>query len=214
MGIACPPCFLYPRVTMDKVICVGKNYLEHARELGDAVPEKPVLFLKPPSAVMQASQRGQTVKVQLPRARGSVHPEAEIVLKLGASGEILAVTLGLDGTLREEQARLKKAGHPWEISKVFEASAVVGPWAQVEDFRDWRTLAFSLEVNGKLRQRGQVDQMTLSPQACIEHAGTYFKLCEGDLLYTGTPAGVGGVEPGDTGSLKWGGEEWLRIEWT
>ena len=93
---------------MDKLICVGKNYLDHALELGDAVPEKPVLFLKPPSASICVNQQGESVQVMLPKGRGSVHHECEILVRLDENGSIGAVTLGLDMTLRDLQAELKK----------------------------------------------------------------------------------------------------------
>src|SRR5690349_9010442 len=100
---------------MDKIICVGKNYLEHAKELAEAVPEKPVLFMKPPSVLVSASARDEAVSVLLPRGRGNVHHECEIVLLLDENGQAKAVTLGLDMTLRDIQAALKNKGHPWEL---------------------------------------------------------------------------------------------------
>jgi 2-keto-4-pentenoate hydratase/2-oxohepta-3-ene-1,7-dioic acid hydratase in catechol pathway len=99
---------------MDKIICIGKNYAEHAKELGDAIPENPVVFLKPPSIAAFLKPDQKIIEVELPRDRGAIHYECEIVLKLNADASISALTLGLDMTLREEQAVLKKNGHPWE----------------------------------------------------------------------------------------------------
>src|SRR5688500_1437384 len=104
---------------MDKIVCVGKNYLDHARELGDAVPEKPVLFLKPPSTLVQARRWGDVLKIGLPQGKGEIHFETEIILRVGKRGSIDAVTIGLDLTLRTLQAKLKQAGHPWTLAKVF-----------------------------------------------------------------------------------------------
>ena len=143
---------------MDKVICIGKNYLEHAQELGDAVPEKPVIFFKPPSCVVQADVEGQTLEVLLPADRGSVHHECEIVCRIGLNGQIDAVTLGLDMTLRDLQATLKKNGHPWEISKVFSGSALLGPWIPL-------TAMASLSVSSNALTRRRCDGRSTRP-AC------------------------------------------------
>ncbi len=195
---------------MDKLICIGKNYLEHAKELGDAVPEKPVLFLKPPSAMIQASQEGETIETKLPVGRGSVHHECEIVLRLGPGGKIDALTLGLDLTLRDLQAALKKSGHPWEVSKVFAGSALLGPWLPV--FDDYLEREFSLTINGALKQKGKGSEMRTPPEACIEHARSCFPVLPGDAVFTGTPAGVGPIQAGDLAELKWGDRVILRVK--
>ncbi|KAK9916305.1 hypothetical protein WJX75_001059 [Coccomyxa subellipsoidea] len=132
----------------DKLICLGKNYLEHAKELGDAVPDKPVIFLKPPSSAVVASSQQGPVAVQLPRNRGHVHYEAEMLLRLNDDLEVDAVSLGLDLTLRELQSELKKKGHPWEIAKAFPNSAVIGPWIDVASFPDFLTTEFSFKLDG------------------------------------------------------------------
>ncbi|HVJ63644.1 MAG TPA: fumarylacetoacetate hydrolase family protein [Bdellovibrionota bacterium] len=196
---------------MDKLICVGKNYLEHAQEMGDGVPEVPVLFLKPPSSLVSATRRGESLRVALPRERGSVHYECEIVLRLSAEGVITDFTLGLDMTLREVQAQLKKNSHPWEIAKVFAASAIVGTWSKID--RLSHEGEFRLEINGETRQLGTAAQMRLSPEDCVAHARRHFPLCDGDLLFTGTPAGVGQVAPGDVARLFWQNECWLEVQW-
>jgi 2-keto-4-pentenoate hydratase/2-oxohepta-3-ene-1,7-dioic acid hydratase in catechol pathway len=193
---------------MDKIICVGKNYLDHSRELGDAVPEKPVLFLKPPSSMVVISSDGMG-EVRLPFGRGPVHPECEIVARISAQGAIDAVTLGLDMTLRDVQAGLKKAGHPWEISKVFAGSAVIGEWVPV--FPEYLDEEFSLAIDGEIRQRGRGREMRMSPEGCVAYAGEHFPLRAGDALFTGTPAGVGPVEPGQTAELRWGSKLKYRV---
>lgn len=220
--------------SVDKIICVGKNYLEHAREMaalsGDAIPEKPVLFLKPFSALLGIKGKdphpATPLEATLPSGRGEMHPECELVLKLGSGGSnlsieearraIYAVTIGLDGTLREEQARLKKAGHPWEISKVFPASAITGPWVSMDSFEGAGNLEreeFTLTVNGELRQRGRASDMILGAAECVAYASRYFPLLAGDLLYTGTPAGVRGVRPGDEAVIRFGERLSYVVRW-
>ncbi len=198
---------------MDKLICVGKNYLEHAKELGDAVPEKPVLFLKPPSTLISINS---SASVSLPRNRGQIHPECEIVcrIRIGSQGpEIDAVTLGLDLTLRDVQSQLKKNGHPWEISKVFAGAAVIGPWISVADFPDYLEKEFSFSVDGELRQKARGQMMRALPIDCLRAATDSFPVCDGDLLFTGTPAGVGPVTPGQASSLQWEKKLDFKVHW-
>jgi 2-keto-4-pentenoate hydratase/2-oxohepta-3-ene-1,7-dioic acid hydratase in catechol pathway len=201
---------------MDKIICVGKNYLEHAKELGDAVPEKPVLFLKPPSSLMEVGTQKNPVFVTLPKGRGQIHPECEIVARIhvGPQGpEIDAVTLGLDLTLRDIQSVLKKNGHPWEISKVFAGAAVVGPWIPLREFQNFLEPEFSFSVNDMVRQKGHGHQMRIQPMECLRYAAEYFPICSGDLLFTGTPVGVGPVEPGQTSELRWENRLRFQVQW-
>jgi 2-keto-4-pentenoate hydratase/2-oxohepta-3-ene-1,7-dioic acid hydratase in catechol pathway len=198
---------------VDKIICVGKNYREHALELGDAVPEKPVLFLKPPSVAFHAASRGERVLVPLPVNRGSVHHECEIVVRLGPGGAIDAVTLGLDMTLRDLQQQLKKNGHPWEIAKVFPGSAVIGPWIAGAEVDSFRRQKFTLSIDGTVRQTGHEGQMTLTPEECVAHAAAHFPLRPGDVLFTGTPAGVGPVAKGQRAELAWGETVLMTVEW-
>jgi 2-keto-4-pentenoate hydratase/2-oxohepta-3-ene-1,7-dioic acid hydratase in catechol pathway len=199
---------------MDKFICVGKNYLDHAKELGDAIPEMPVLFLKPPSTAVTVKEWGQTLEVALPRDRGSVHYECEIIVQIDADRKIKAVTLGLDMTLREMQGQLKKQGHPWELSKVFKNSAIVGPWIPFTEFSHYLNEEFSFHLNGEIKQKAFGTQMRLSPKECIAYAAQYFPLCQGDLFFTGTPAGVGPVQPGQTAELRWGTQRFYRVLFT
>lgn len=198
---------------MDKIICVGKNYLEHAKELGDAVPEKPVLFLKPPSTLIEITKEAS---VSLPQGRGQVHPECEIVARIRITSkgpEIDAVTLGLDLTLRDIQSQLKKNGHPWEISKVFAGSAIIGPWLPLSTFSNYLDHEFSFSVDGQVRQRGKGNQMRVLPLDCLKAAADSFPICDGDLLFTGTPAGVGPVLPGQTSVLNWENGLSFEVYW-
>ena len=188
---------------MEKFICVGKNYVEHAKELGDAVPDKPVLFLKPPSAACVIGN-GEQGKVKLPKNRGIVHYECEIILRLNAKAQIEAVSLGLDMTLRDAQIDLKRQGHPWELAKVFKDSAVVGPWIPIGDFPDYLDETFTFSLEGVVRQKAKGREMRTPPQACLEYAQQMFPILTGDIMFTGTPVGVGGVVAGQKGEIRWG----------
>jgi 2-keto-4-pentenoate hydratase/2-oxohepta-3-ene-1,7-dioic acid hydratase in catechol pathway len=199
---------------MDKIICVGKNYLEHAKELGDKIPEKPVLFLKPPSVLKQAQKNGETIQALLPAGQGSVHHECEIVVQLKGGGYRLdaarakeaigAVTLGLDMTLRDLQATLKKNGHPWTTAKVFPDSALIGPWQSVETFPKYSDEVFSFSIDGEKKQAASARDMMMGIPECIAFISEHFPLCPGDVLFTGTPKGVGPVSNGQRGELKYG----------
>lgn len=201
---------------MDKIICLGKNYLDHAEEMaarGDIVPEKPVLFLKPPSAIVQARATGERIRARLPSYSKDVHPEVEIVLRMGQGGKVDAVTLGLDVTLRDLQSELKKKGQPWEISKAFPDSAILGPWISAAEFRDYLDTPFAFSVDGTARQSGTGRQMRLSPDECIRHAARHFGLLPGDLIFTGTPAGVAAVRDGQIGVVRWADKLSYEVLW-
>ncbi len=198
---------------MDKFVCIGKNYLDHAKELGDAVPEMPVLFIKPPSASQTAVDFDTPLVIQAPRDRGSLHHECEIVVRLDKNLNVDAVTLGLDMTLRDVQAELKKNGHPWEIGKVFAGAALLGPWIPWSQFKDYLDCPFQLFINDQLRQEGLGRNMRVDPAKCIQYAAQHFPLLGGDAIFTGTPAGVGPVKPGDRAKLVWNGRTILNVQW-
>jgi 2-keto-4-pentenoate hydratase/2-oxohepta-3-ene-1,7-dioic acid hydratase in catechol pathway len=182
----------------DKIICVGKNYLKHALELGESVPTEPVFFIKPPSALF--SVEGPTNTLKLP-TRHEVHHELELVFRIQSNGEggfeLSHFTFGLDLTLRDLQTQLKKAGQPWEKAKVFAHSAVIGPWEQVTAMERVLKHKFTLSVNGKLRQQGLGEDMRWPPQELLTEIQNWFPIKSGDLLFTGTPEGVGPIHPGD-----------------
>lgn len=201
------------RDTMEKMICLGKNYLDHAQELGDAVPEKPVLFIKPASCLRQATQEGQFIEVSLPRGRGSVHFETEIVARIRANGSIDAVTLGLDLTLRDVQQELKRNGHPWEIAKVFPGAAILGPWIPLHDLdEDYMASEFVFSLDGTVKQTGKGTMMRMSPKEGLAYAQQVFPVIDGDALFTGTPAGVGPIQSGQVGKLTWFGRDLVTVQ--
>lgn len=198
-------------MTIDKIICIGKNYLEHARELGDATPEKPVVFLKPPSVLKQASHWDTKVILHFPAGIEAVDYETEIVLKI-KQGQIEAVTLGLDMTLRDRQSLLKKNGHPWTTAKVFVDAAIIGPWIPVQDFQDFMHVPFNLTVDSVLKQKAIGAEMTFKPDTLLPFINEFFPICEGDLIFTGTPAGVVSVKIGSQAILSWGKYQYT-VEW-
>ena len=185
-----------------KVVCVGRNYAAHAAELGNAVPEQPLLFIKPPSSVVDL---GPTVRV--PVNRGSVHHETEIALLIDrelrnatpaqARAAIAGVGVALDLTLRDEQDRLKAKGQPWEIAKGFDGACALSEFVPPDPDVDLTTLQIRLVVNGRRRQFASSAQMVTPIIELLCFASRHFTLWPGDVLLTGTPAGVGPLVPGD-----------------
>jgi len=187
---------------MDKIICVGKNYFDHAAEMGDPVPSDPVIFLKPPSSLLPIAT-SESVDVELPQGRGTVHFECEIVLRLDKNLKFSAVTLGLDLTLRDLQSTFKKWGQPWELAKVFKNSAVVGQWLPLNEFPQFLSSEFQFVLDGEVRQRGLGSNMRFKPDELLSYLTGRIPLCPGDLIFTGTPAGVGPLKDGQLGALLW-----------
>lgn len=201
---------------MDKIVCLGKNYREHMKELGDAPVDKPVIFIKPPSSLRQILAWGDQIEVALPTHRGETHHECEIVFKIASPDKttiitpgkwiIEGVTLGLDLTLRDVQSKCKKNGHPWEIGKVFPNSAIIGPFIPFEQAKATGLLLkeFCFSNQNVLKQKGLMSQMTMSIQEALPYIDSHFPICDGDLIFTGTPAGVGPLYSGDCSEVKWG----------
>ena len=197
---------------MDKIVCFGKNYAAHMRELGDEAVTQPVIFLKPASVLRQCPAWGDSLDITLTAA--ATHYECELVIQLAHGGYQLsseqaraaigAYSIGLDMTLRVAQTELKKAGHPWTTAKVFPDAAIIGPWIATTDL-DFLDEEFSFSLDQHLRQQAHGRQMLFDPVALIVYASSFFPLCAGDILFTGTPAGVGAVTPGAVGQLRLGG---------
>lgn len=186
---------------MDKIICLGKNYTEHIIEMKDVAPEKPVLFIKPGSVFIEPKDKS---KVALPWERGEIHYETEVVFKLYKKN-IIGLSLGLDLTLRDLQRKLKDAGHPWEISKTFKNSAIVAPMKGLRDFdRNWQEQEFTLKINGEIKQQGKLSEAIMKADEIIHYINEYFPLCDSDLVFTGTPKGVGPLHPNDVVELIYG----------
>lgn len=180
---------------MDKIICAGKNYLDHALEMHEGVPERPVLFLKPPSVLKICSNWGSTLNLRLPNNEESIHYECEFVFLI--SQNILThVSVGLDMTNRTQQKIAKENGMPWTFGKVFRDAACIGPWIPLESI-EINSLNFEFYVNDLLKQKTTASAMRMSPQELLEYASAHMPICEGDLLFTGTPSGIGAVHAGD-----------------
>lgn len=179
-----------------KIVCVGRNYGEHAKELGNAVPDEPVIFLKPPSALIPLGG-----PVTLPAFSTDIHHEIELVYSIiRQNGHARAdkVTIGLDLTARDVQFALKEKGLPWEKAKAFDGSAYIAvPSTAAESFPHGRNIEFLLKRNGKVVQSGHSGQMLFDVPTLITHVERYMALETGDLLFTGTPGGVGRIEAGD-----------------
>jgi len=185
-----------------KIICVGRNYAEHAMELGNDIPEEPVIFMKPKSALLQSH-----TPFYYPEFTNELHYECELVLRICKNGKYIqerqagsyydAITVGLDFTARDIQDELKKKGLPWEKAKAFDNSAVLGKWVPVTPALNKKSINFSLYKSGELVQKGNSSNMLFSFDSIIEHVSKYFSLNIGDLIFTGTPAGVGECVVGD-----------------
>jgi 2-keto-4-pentenoate hydratase/2-oxohepta-3-ene-1,7-dioic acid hydratase in catechol pathway len=185
-----------------KIICIGRNYAEHARELNNPLPETPVFFMKPDSALLINNN-----PFFLPLFSNEIHYEAEIVLKISRLGKNIApkfayryynsLTVGIDFTARDLQDKCKKAGHPWEIAKAFDQSAAINKFIDIDTLPDRNAIKFQLEINGKRVQDGNTKDMIFSFDHIISYVSTYITLKTGDLIFTGTPAGVGPVKKDD-----------------
>jgi 2-keto-4-pentenoate hydratase/2-oxohepta-3-ene-1,7-dioic acid hydratase in catechol pathway len=185
-----------------KIICVGRNYVAHALELNNPVPDEPLLFMKPPTAMLREGR-----PFYIPEFTNEVHYELELVVKICKNGKYIdkayassyynELTLGIDFTARDLQSKLKSKGHPWEIAKGFDFSAAIGRWLPFTEEMKKEPLQFSMLKNGEKVQDGSTELMIFSIDDLIVHMSRYFKLQFGDLIFTGTPAGVGKVEIGD-----------------
>lgn len=192
------------------IYCIGRNYRLHAEELGNEVPKSPMLFTKPTHSLVET--RGQ--EITLPAGQGDVHYEVEFVIHIareyqpGMMVEELVdrMALGIDLTLRDVQSQLKQKGHPWLRAKGFRNSAIITPFRSFPGVAACQQIDFSLLKNGEQVQRGNIGDMIFDLQTIIDFTATHFGLGAGDLIYTGTPAGVGAVADGDQLQLIWGEE--------
>ncbi len=184
------------RFPVHRIYCVGRNYAEHAQEMGHSGREPPFFFMKPADAVV-AAEEGQTISLPYPTLTHNLHHEIELVVAMGVNG-IYGYAVGLDMTRRDLQNDMKKQGRPWCIGKGFDASAPIGPITPVAHAGDVAQASIHLHVNGQERQRGHVSQLIWNIQETIEQLSLAWALQPGDLIFTGTPAGVGAVVRGDT----------------
>jgi 2-keto-4-pentenoate hydratase/2-oxohepta-3-ene-1,7-dioic acid hydratase in catechol pathway len=185
-----------------KIICIGLNYRQHAQEMGWDLPLEPVVFLKPDSALLKKNK-----PFFLPDFSDNIHYEAEIVVKISKLGKSISakfahryydeLTLGIDITARDIQARNSAAGYPWELSKCFDGAAPVGEFVPVNAVRNVTDIDFRLEINGRVVQQSNTSDMIFGIDEIIEYVSRYFTLKTGDLNFTGTPSGVGRLSRND-----------------
>ncbi len=192
-----------------KIICVGRNYAKHAAELNNPIPDDPIIFTKPDSALLRENR-----DFYYPEFSEDVHYECELVLRIGKMGKFIdqkfakgyvdAIALGIDFTARDMQQKAKEKGLPWALAKGFHGSAPISPFLPVGHFPNWADIRFTCEINGEIRQEGHTANMLYSSEYLIAYISRFFTLTKGDLIFTGTPAGVGPVKVGDhiTGHLE------------
>jgi acylpyruvate hydrolase len=179
-----------------KIICIGLNYRQHANELGWPIPEEPVVFLKPDSAILKNNK-----PFFLPDFSANIHYEVEVVIKISKLGKGISakfahryydeLTLGIDITARDLQNKFAAKGMPWELSKCFDGAAPLGKFVPVTSIKDIDNLDFRLEINNKVRQTGNTSDMIFGINVIVEYVSRFFTLKTGDLIFTGTPAGIG-----------------------
>jgi acylpyruvate hydrolase len=185
-----------------KIICIGRNYAEHARELNNPIPTEPLFFIKPDSAVLRNND-----PFYLPDFSDDIHYEAEIFIKIGRKGKNIEekfapkyyseIGIGIDLTARDIQQRCKEKGLPWEKAKGFDGSAPLSATIPLSDFKDIQDIRFELHLNGNVVQQGWTGDMIFPVNRIITEASKFFMLKIGDLIFTGTPAGVGALQAGD-----------------
>ncbi len=200
-----------------KIICIGRNYAAHIEELKNEKPGQPVVFLKPDTALVKGG-----VPFYYPDFSTNIHHEVELVLKISKEGKYIQpqfahryfeeIGLGIDFTARDLQDQCKAKGLPWEIAKAFNGSAPIGEFKPVADLGDLKNIDFHLEINGELKQKGNTSLMLFDFATIISYISQFFTLKKGDLIYTGTPAGVGPVQPGDQLIGFIGNEKMLHVE--
>lgn len=185
-----------------KIFCVGRNYADHAKELGNLLPDEPVIFMKPKSALLQSH-----TPFYYPEFTNELHYECELVLRVSKNGKYIqekfaskyydAVSVGIDFTARDIQNELKEKGLPWEKAKAWDNSAVVGKWVPLTNIKNKKDINFGLYKNKELVQQGNSGQMIFDFDYLISYISNFFSVNIGDLIFTGTPAGVGEVVVGD-----------------
>lgn len=185
-----------------KIICIGRNYAEHAKEMKAETPSEPVFFMKPETAIIKNG-----APFFFPTFSKEVHYETEIVLRIDKNGKNIErkfahtyykeLTVGIDFTARDLQAQCKAKGLPWEMAKGFDGSAPIGKMVSVSRFKNVQSIGFRLDINGKTVQQGNTKDMIFSCDAILEYVSKFVTLKIGDLIFTGTPAGVGPVAIGE-----------------
>jgi 2-keto-4-pentenoate hydratase/2-oxohepta-3-ene-1,7-dioic acid hydratase in catechol pathway len=190
------------RHSPNRIFCIGRNYVEHVRELDNPMPARPVIFMKPFSSLVKPGE-----EIRFPSHGKELHHEAEVVVGIGRAGRpsteaeaetfIHSLTLGLDLTLRDIQREMKAKGLPWELAKSFDQSAPIGDMVPYREPLRFDAIQFACSVNGEKRQEGKTSDMIFPIPRLIMEVGEVWALRPGDLIFTGTPAGIGPLKPGD-----------------
>jgi len=200
-----------------KFICIGRNYAEHAKELNNPLPSEPVIFIKPDTALLP--NKGT---LYLPEYSNDVHYEIELIFKVCLEGKFIQpeyalkyvnqISVGIDFTARDVQEECKKKGLPWTKAKCFNGSAAVGEFIPVSEIHDLKNISFELYQNGQIKQQGNSVMMLFDVPAIISYISTIMTLKRGDIIFTGTPAGVGKTNANDTLTGYLGGKKLLEIQ--
>lgn len=200
-----------------KIICIGRNYVDHIHELQNAIPEDPVIFQKPDTALLKDNS-----PFYMPDFTQDLHHEVEIVVKINKMGKNIEerfahkyyeeIGIGIDFTARDVQSKLKAKGLPWELAKAFDGSAPVSHFISKAAFADMQNINFKLDVNGETRQQGNTSLMLFKIDYMIAYMSRFFTLKTGDLIFTGTPKGVSPVKVGDKLSASIEGQTMLEFE--
>ena len=200
-----------------KIICIGRNYLAHVKELDNALPTEPMFFMKPETALLPAGE-----PFPYPDFSHEIHYETELVLHICKTGKAIdekfaseyydAITVGVDFTARDLQSQCKAKGHPWEIAKAFDNSAPMGEFKKISALKHPEDIAFGMKLNGEWAQQGHSRDMIFSFDKIISHVSRFVTLEEGDCIFTGTPQGVGVVHVGDVLELFLEDESVFKFE--
>jgi 2-keto-4-pentenoate hydratase/2-oxohepta-3-ene-1,7-dioic acid hydratase in catechol pathway len=199
-----------------KIICIGRNYADHAKELGNEIPDEPVIFMKPKSALLQPH-----TPFYYPEFTNELNYECELVLRISKNGKYIqerhaanyynGITVGIDFTARDIQDEFKKKGLPWEKAKAFDNSAAIGKFIDITPDINKKNINFSFTKNGEIVQKANSSQMIFSFDKLIANISNYFSLNIGDLIFTGTPAGVGECVVGDELEAFYEGTSMLKV---
>jgi 2-keto-4-pentenoate hydratase/2-oxohepta-3-ene-1,7-dioic acid hydratase in catechol pathway len=199
-----------------KIICIGRNYLAHVKELDNALPTEPMFFMKPETALLSAGEA-----FPYPDFSKEIHYETELVLRVCKTGKVIdeksasgyydAITVGIDFTARDLQSKCKAKGHPWEIAKAFDYSAPIGEFKKINELKHPEDISFGMKLNGEWVQQGHSRDMIFNFDRIVSHVSRFVTLNEGDFIFTGTPQGVGEVHVGDVLELFLEREEVLKI---
>ena len=200
-----------------KIICIGRNYLAHVKELDNALPTEPMFFMKPETALLPAGE-----PFPYPDFSHEIHYETELVLRICKTGKAIdekmaseyydAITVGIDFTARDLQSQCKSKGHPWEMAKAFDCSAPMGEFKKISALKNSNDIAFGMKLNGEWKQQGHSRDMIFGFDRLVSHVSRFVTLNEGDCIFTGTPQGVGEVHVGDRLELFLEDEPMFKFE--